>query len=167
MADLKTELMKLNELKFDDDVESTEQVSIVLTSEKPVVEKIWDYVKVHPWATAREVIDNLDVIDPNIDERTVGTRLVQLHNAGRLKRDSRNGTHTYAVYGDTYKRYGKIKGRPKKVGKTTKLKAVNLKTSAAAQLEFSTKLDIDELLSTLSVVEARALLNKLKELFEG
>jgi hypothetical protein len=154
--------MKLENLKFDDDVQPTEE--IVYTTISPnanMMKQIWQYVQQNPNCTYTDVVDGIGGTRSD-----VSTRLTQLYNAGKLQR---NNTKPYTWFAphDTYERkspkpYKKRKSKPVAKAQTEVAKVV---PPAAPKLQ--TKYDVNDLLSTMSIIEARAMYDRLKELFGG
>lgn len=158
MPDLRTELMKLENLKFDDDVQTEEQ--IVDETNTSMMATIWQYVHDHPKCTYRDVMKGL-----NTGQSDTSTRLTQMYNAGKLDRDDSVLPFRWFTTSDVYgrkipKQYKKRKAKAKPVAKVVQ------KTPAAAPKSPS-KYDVNDLLSTMSIVEARAMYDRLKELFGG
>lgn len=157
MPDLRTELMKLENLKFDDDVQSTDEV--VPTENTSMMAQIWRYVKDHPGCTYVDIIKAL-----GHSQSDVSTRLTQMYNAGKLTRNTSGDRYAWFTVSDKYERkepkpYKKRK--PKSVAKAVK------PAVPAAAPKLPTKYDVNDLLSTMSIIEARAMYDRLKELFGG
>lgn len=160
MPDLKTELMKLDNLKFDDDTQ-TQEVIVQTTHAQPtsMMETIWEYVKANPANSYREICEALGQ-----SQSDVSTRLTQMYHSGKLARRSENGLYQWYATGDDYTKHVrglKTDTRKSKVAKKVKAAPPRVET------KYPTKYDVNELLSTMSIVEARALYDKLKELFGG
>lgn len=163
MPDLKTELMKLENLKFDDDVQPTEEVMYTTISPNvSIMQQVWQYVQQNPNSTYLDVIKGVGGTHADIS-----TRLTQLYNAGKL---SRNDTKPYTWYTThdkyerkTHKPYKKRKAKP--VAKAQAKAAKVAKAVPAAESKLQTKYDVNDLLSTMSIIEARAMYDRLKELF--
>lgn len=162
MPDLRTELMKLENLKFDDDVQSTEEV--VYTTISPnvsMMQQIWQYVQQNPNCSYTEVVKGIGGTRSD-----VSTRLTQMYNAGKL---SRNNTTPYTWYTthDTYERKTHKAYKKRKAKPVAKAQAKVAKAVPAAVPKLQTKYDVNDLLSTMSIIEARAMYDRLKELFGG
>lgn len=158
MPDLKSELMKLDNLKFDDDVQTEEQA--VTATSTSLMATIWQYVHTHPNCTYLEVMKGIGA-----GQSDVSTRLTQMYHADKLDRDDSVVPYKWFTTSDSYERklpkqYKKRKAKAKPVVKVTpKLPAAVPKSP--------TKYDVNDLLSTMSIIEARAMYDRLKELFGG
>lgn len=164
MPDLKTELMKLDNLTFDDDAQ-TQEVIVQTTHEQPtsMMETIWEYVKANPAKSYKQICEALGQ-----SQSDVSTRLTQMYHSGKLARRSENGLYHWYVTGDDYTKH--VRGLKTDVRKSKVAKKVKVTPKAAAprvETKYPTKYDVNELLSTMSIVEARALYDKLKALFGG
>jgi hypothetical protein len=95
----------------------------------------------------------------------VSTRLTQLYYAGKLGRSETSPYQWFAVH-DTYERKSSKPYKKRKVKSAKPVVKVG-KPVPAAQPKSLTKYDVNDLLSTMSIVEARALYDRLKELFGG
>ena len=162
MADLRTELMKLENLKFDDDVQSTEEVAYTTTSPNvSVMEQIWQYVQQNPNCSYTEVVKGV-----GHTQADVSTRLTQMYNAGKL---GRNDTKPYTWF-VTHGKYERKKPKPYKKRKTKPVAQAQAKVAKpvpAAAPKLQPKYDVNDLLSTMSIIEARAMYDRLKQLFGG
>jgi hypothetical protein len=178
MSDLQTEIftkvlpkMKLNELKFDDDVDATVEVEVEQPS-KNVTERIWRFIRDNPGCTSGDIAKN----EPD-NAGGVSTRINQLKIKGFVR-----GTDEYPMrlyiekqYTGTSKedkvarmnaaraaKLGNLKNKPpkvkKKMGRPTKQVM-----QQPAQAKPSRVVD----LNNLSIVEARKLYDELKQIFGG
>lgn len=160
MADLQTELftkvlpkMKLNELKFDDDVGTTQEVQV--QTEKPTTnqsEIIWRYIRDNPGCSAGEITG----VD---DKNNVATRIRQLVKRGIVRQDRSVFPMTNYVVGDVYKTID-VNTRVERMNAARK----NKKKLSSAPVAKPKSINI---LDTMSVVEARALYDQLKKIFGG
>ena len=88
MPDLKTELMKiqpLTSLNFDDEGENTVEVvsaPTTETTETSVTRQIWEFVKLHPGCSVKEIARDV----PSVDAAGISTRLNQLMRRGMITR---------------------------------------------------------------------------------
>ena len=165
MADLQTELftkvlpkMKLNELKFDDDVETTAEVKV--ETDKPTknqTELIWRYIRDNPGCSARDIT----CVD---DYKNVATRINQLVKRGAVRQDKTTYPIGNYVIGDTYKVIDK-ETRIKMMRAARGMKKAKGNTKEVAK-KVTTK-SSSNILDGLSVVEARALYDQLKKIFGG
>jgi len=149
--------MKLENLKFDDDVQTEEQ--IVDETNTSMMATIWQYVHDHPKCTYRDVMKGL-----NTGQSDTSTRLTQMYNAGKLDRDDSVLPYRWFTTSDVYERKTP---KPYKKRKTKPVAKVVQKTPAAAAPKLPSKCDVNDLLSMMSIIEARAMYDRLKELFGG
>ena len=160
MPDLRTELMKLENLKFDDDAQPNTQEVLVTTALSPnvsMMEQIWQYVHQNPNSTYTQVMKGIGE-----DQSDVSTRLTQLFNAGKLGRSETSPYQWFAIH-NSYERKAPKPYKKRKVKKEAKV----VKQVLTVPPKPLTKYDVNDLLSTMSIVEARALYDRLKELFGG
>jgi hypothetical protein len=182
MPDMKTELMKLNNLKFDDaEDEPTMAVVDDATSER---ERVWNYIKANPMSSANDVAAALGVSAAH-----AASQIFALHNKAILARGLIGNVYHYQVVGDSYPRFDR-QAHGKKVGamlrgkpKMRKLKAkaqaaVNDKQVKMLEAEMPTgvaslpsgmrfQATVSQLLDTMSIVQARELYDELKKIFGG
>jgi len=162
MADLRTELMKLENLKFDDDVQPIEE--IVYTTISPnvsMMQQVWQYVQQNSNCTYMDVMKGIGGTHSDIS-----TRLTQLYNAGKLQRNNTK-PFTWFTLHDTYERKTHRAYKKRKAKPVAKAQAKVAKAVPAAATKLQTKYDVNDLLSTMSIIEARAMYDRLKELFGG
>lgn len=186
MPDIQTEIftkvlpkMKLNDLKFDDDV-GTEQEVVVEPVDKSanLMKAVWETIHANPGITAREISDQLAA--QGISFNGVSTRLKQLLDAKKLMRNTNaSGVYSWFSVGDTYQSMSKVDSL-KKATAVRQAKA-NRKAKAKAKAEKKVKpvveptpvtvttlpspQSVDEMLSNLSIVQARAMYDALKKIF--
>lgn len=181
MPDLQSELNKiLNQKQFDDD-EGKKPAVVVATSPKELATdsnlrvRAWHYIKEHPGATVGDIAAALGTTTPSL-----AGGLHKMYVRGNLDRTHRadgTGFH-YTAKGDSYNvlsveqrvemmhkaRWTKTKTKapkqPKKP-KTKPIKWVDDKPKAAEPKAF----DADAIIANLTVLQARELLVKLKEVF--
>lgn len=166
MASLQDELtkvlpqMKLDNLKFDDDVSvSPDAVQPEVTEQVPITQQIWRVIKDRPGVTTKE----LETLMPE-HGNNVSTRLTQMLNGKKLARKETfpTGYAWYAI-GDTYPMFrgaGRPKGAKAKKKVTYHDKPVNpVKEGTTPQ----TKLSV----GNMSVSHARELYLELHKIFGG
>lgn len=96
MPDLKSELMKLDNLKFDDDV--TAEPSPITPSTN-FTKNVWDTIKANPDINSVRLAELIN----NGSMNGIATRLKQMVDRGTLKRQiDQNGLFVYQVVGNTY-----------------------------------------------------------------
>jgi len=165
MASLQDELtkvipqMKLDNLKFDDDVSvSPDAVQVEVDNQVPITQQIWRVIKDRPGVTTKE----LETLMPE-HGNNVSTRLTQMLNGKKLARKETfpTGYAWYAI-GDTYPMY-RGAGRPK----GAKAKAKKKVTYHAAPTKEVTKSPATLSVETMNVAQARALYLELHKIFGG
>lgn len=158
MPDLKSELMKLDNLKFDDDVSTVSDV-VIDEVQQNVNRELWELVKLHPASTSAELSDI-----SGMNANTVSIRLAQMFNRGYLIRAKNlDGKFRYTTAGDLYEglRNKKSKAaKPVRTPKTTKLSASRKQVEPANPTP-----SFD--LNSMSIRQARALYDELKVIFGG
>lgn len=164
MASLQDELtkvlpqMKLDNLKFDDDVTTApDDVQVQVTEQVPITQQIWRVIKDIPGVTTKE----LEALMPE-HGNNVSTRLTQMLNGKKLARKETfpTGYAWYAI-GDTYPIY-RGAGRPK--GAKAKKKAVTYHAEPTKEV---TKSPAVLSVETMNVAQARALYLELHKIFGG
>lgn len=163
MASLQDELtkvlpqMKLDNLKFDDDVTTApDDVQVQVTEQVPITQQIWRVIKDIPGVTTKE----LEALMPEHGQN-VSTRLTQMLKGKKLARKETfpTGYAWYAI-GDTYPIY-RGAGRPK--GAKAKKKV----TYHAEPTKEVTKSPAVLSVETMNVAQARALYLELHKIFGG
>jgi hypothetical protein len=86
-----------------------------------------------------------------------------MYNAGKVTRHRTDGLYLWSTTSDSYERKAPKPYKKRKVKKEAKV----VKQVLTASPKSLTKYDVNDLLSTMSIVEARALYDRLKELFGG
>jgi hypothetical protein len=178
MSDLQTEIftkvlpkMKLNELKFDDDVGATVEIEVEQPT-KNVTERIWRFIRDNPGCTSGDIGKS----DPD-NAGGISTRINQLKMKGFVR-----GTDEYPMRLYVEKQYtgtskedkvarmnaaraaklGNLKNKPPKVKKK-----MGRPTKESMQQPVQTKPSRVVDLNNLSIVEARKLYDELKQIFGG
>lgn len=162
MASLQDELtkvlpqMKLDNLKFDDDVTTApDDVQVQVTEQVPITQQIWRVIKDIPGVTTKE----LEALMPEHGQN-VSTRLTQMLKGKKLARKETfpTGYAWYAI-GDTYPIY-RGAGRPK----GAKAKKVTYHAEPTKEV---TKSPAVLSVETMNVAQARALYLELHKIFGG
>ena len=118
MPDLKSELERLLEQKPDDEVQN----EIITTSEtkRSGFQQVWELVKAMPGVGSPQLLEFI----PREQRSGLATRLSQLRDAGKLRREGTYGAYRWYAVGDTYpkrktgpKSKRKAKGRPVKLSR--------------------------------------------------
>lgn len=176
MPDLRSELMKLNDLKFDDDV-ATESSPIIDT--KPNMTKlIWEHLKRNPNQDSKQVASAVNAGDMS----GISTRLKQMTNRGTVSRKLVNDTYIYQAEGDAYPELNRLEiiakaqaARVQKRSKREKQREYNAKYKEKLKAEAPaippTSLlknpNAEQLVNSMSVGMAKAVYLELKKVFEG
>lgn len=179
MPDLKSELMKLENLKFDDDV-SNEPAPI--TTDKTNVSKlVWDTIKAHPNKTSLEIADLMNDGSMN----GIATRLKQMIDRGVLSRTLQNGYWTYTAVGEAYPAFSRAEAmaraqavRLEKKAKRDKQREYNARYKAKKESTIAVAPEVpatslsknpsaEQLVNSMSVGMAKAVYLELKKVFEA
>jgi hypothetical protein len=162
MPDLKTELMKLNNLKFDDADEPTQPPVVgEATTER---ERVWNYIKANPMSSVNGVAAGLGISDSH-----ASSQIFALHNKAILARGLIGDKYHYQVVGDSYPRFDR-KAHGKHLSKIMKGrkhgKRVLVKREPVAPVTAPIS-NVDAMINSMSVMQARAIYDKLKQIFGG
>lgn len=176
MPDLQSELAKITLPQHFDDEDYTVATHIPqptdTTEPTSKREMVWQYIRKHPMSTTSEIGNALDM-----EGAVVSNAVFVMFDKGLITRKEYNGAYQYTTAVDAYPRFdrrahgkalqlsGKLRyyGKDKTKPKQTKKQAN--KEKAAPQQLVPQHFDVDQILSVLSVVQARQLLNSLKILF--
>ena len=179
MPDLKSELMKLDNLKFDDDVSG--EPSPITTDKINVSKLMWDTVKAHPNKNSQQIANIMN----NGDMTGVSTRLKQMLDRGVLARTKLDGYWVYTAVGDEYPAFSKTEAiakaqavRLEKKLKRDKQKEYNAKYRAKKQIKvdkpqaipatsLTSNPSAEQLVNSMSVGMAKAVYLELKKVFEA
>lgn len=189
MPDLKSELMKLNNLKFDDaDDEPTPPTPLVVDDATSERERVWNYIKANPMSSVNGVAAGL-----NISNAHAASQIFALHNKAIIARGKIGDMYHYQVVVDSYPRFDR-KAHGEKIGKAAagrprvahkpnsrkhkQVKKINDKQVKMLEAEMPTgvaplpsgmrfQATVDQLLDTMSIVQARDLYDALKKIFGG
>lgn len=175
MPDLKSELMKLENLKFDDDVSS--EPAPITESKSNISKLIWDTIKANPNKTSSEIADLMN----NGDMSGISTRLKQMVDRGVLARSKDGGYWMYTAVGDTYPAFSREEALAKAVAvraekKVKRAKAreyyqkyKTMKEVAVAPVVPDTSLtknpNAEQLVNSMSLGLAKAVYLELKKVF--
>lgn len=184
MPDLRSELMKLDNLKFDDDVISDAPSPITTNNKRNVTEEIWNAIKARNNSNSQQIADVVN----NGDMSGIATRLKQMIDRGVINRVRTNeGVYLYQVFGDTYKdasaqskeikkqvqtrkekqREYNAKWRAKKLTKPKQLKHSSEPLAAPEKQSFVKPHNAEEIVNQMSIGLAKAVYLELKKVFEG
>lgn len=155
MPDLKSELLKVQSLKdltFDDDNQPT---TIAVAEEKPTQRQVmWEYIRDNPGVNANQIAEHLGTVGP-----TTASALQKMFIRGIVDRYIVDGVYHY---GTTLPEYPprSFTGRKRKKKHTTKPVDVPVQSAPVSPPKANSSI-----LDTISVREARALYEELKQLF--
>ena len=158
MPDLRSELQKLADLKFDDDGGTTNVITLPAAVGIPdflgVSEKLFGIIRDNPGLTRSELVELAR--KANIKDASSSSLIVQFVKRGIIRAAKNGSVSTYFTVGNSYTS-GYLR-REKSVAKATPKPApvpdnVKLTTS------------VPQLLDTLSIVQARELYDALKKIF--
>ena len=155
MPDLKSELLKvqsLNNLKFDDDDQPT---TITVAEEKPTQRQaMWEYIRDNPGVSANQVAEHMGIVGP-----TTASALQKMFIRGIVDRTSVDGVYHYRAAVREYPPRS-FTGRKRKKKHTAKPVGAPVQSAPVSPLQANSSI-----LDTISVREARALYEELKQLF--
>jgi hypothetical protein len=177
MPDLKSEMSKVLEAWEQDD-QQTQQEKPVPTNTLPQIFKptnnvsreTFNYVRDNPKANTKHVCEALGKrgLNPN----SVGSLLTQFVKQGQMARDHNNQYITLVPEYTPLKSTKKFRSEGKRVNKIVSIKS-KPKSEGIAALKVDTKpkvkpaWDVDTVLDTMSIVQARTLYDALKKIFGG
>jgi hypothetical protein len=174
--------MKLNDLKFDDDV--ADAPSPITTDKTNVSKQIWDAIKATPDISSIQVANAVN----NGDMTGISTRLKQMLDRGILSRSrSDSGMYVYQAVGDAYPTFNRHEAlakahasRMEKKAKRDKQRQYNAKYKAKKQITLSTagplaipptsltsSPNAEQLVNSMSIGLAKAVYLELKKVFEA
>lgn len=180
MPDLRSELMKLNDLKFDDDV--TTEPSPIMQPTTNFSKSIWDAIKAKPNMNSQQVADA--VAGGNTDG--IATRLKQMIDRGVLTRDKLDAKFRYQAVGDSYPAFNREQALAKahvaraeyrikrakqleysaKYQAKKKAQAAKLATAGVPPTSLTSSPSAEQLVNSMSVGMAKAVYLELKKVFE-
>jgi hypothetical protein len=178
MADLQTEIfrkvlpqMRLNELKFDDDVGTTTEIKVETEKETTnQTELLWRYIRDNPGSSASDVTKAKGITD----YKNVATRINQLAKRGVLRQDASEHPIKNYVVDATYPRISKDEklarmndARAKLLAKRARGEGKPKKVKKMGRPVGSGKPTPNSIINSMSVLEARALYDQLKQIFGG
>ena len=180
MPDLRSELMKLNDLKFDDDV--ADAPSPITTDKVNLSKQIWDAIKIKPNMDSQQIADRVTGGDMD----GIATRLKQMLDRGILTRIKLDAKFRYEAVGDEYPTFNRQEALAKaqaakaeKRSKREKQREYAAKYKAKKQITLSTAGPLavpptsltsnpsaEQLVNSMSVGMAKAVYLELKKVFE-
>lgn len=170
MPDLKSELQKLEALKFDDDGDTTVitlQPAVALPDDQQggVSKRFFNIILNNPGCNRKRLIKLAE--SANIGQSSSSSLLTQFTRRGLLRAVESPSGFTYFCVDKQY-----APGYLKKAGKSSKVatpKAAKLPETTSVQLPANVRFTATtpELLDTMSVVQAREMYDALKKIFGG
>jgi hypothetical protein len=176
MPDLKSEMSKvLNEWEQDvQQLQKEKQMQRQLPQQfmptNNVTQETFNYVKNNPNKNSAEVCDALEV--KGFKKNSVGSLLTQFVKQGQMLRDHNARLRTVVSTYTPLKSTRKFKAEGKRTSKIVQIKS-KPKSAGIAALQVDTKAkikplwDVDTVLDTMSIVQARTLYDALKKIFGG
>jgi hypothetical protein len=163
MPDLKSELKKLEALKFDDEGEPDMPITMKPKSER---ESVWEYIKANPMSSSAGVSAAL-----GIDASSSASQVGALLNKSLLTRVHIGGSYHYTAVGDSYPVFDRV-AHGKKIGRATRgkpkksrvVKDERPKAQAPAPIPLAA-FSAQDMIESMPVGKARALYDELKKLF--
>jgi hypothetical protein len=167
MPDLRSELQKLTDLKFDDDGETMTVITLPPATAKPdtlgVSERMFNIIRDNPGRTRSDIVTLADKAGIN---HSSSSSLVVQFTRRQIIRPVKEGTSPsiYFTVGDKYTKGYVRREKPVKV-----VKPVAQATPKPAPVADNTRLTtpVPQFLETLSIVQARELYDALKKIFGG
>jgi hypothetical protein len=177
MPDLKSELMKLDNLTFDDDVGG--EPAPITPTKVNVSKLIWDTIKENPLQNSMEIATLMN----NGDMTGISTRLKQMLDRGVLARTELNGYWAYTTVGDAYPTFDKLailakahaarrekkikREKQKQYAATYKAKKQVVEAPAIPSTSLTSNPSAEQIVNSMSVGMAKAVYLELKKVFEA
>jgi hypothetical protein len=163
MPDLRSELQKLADLKFDDDGDTTNVITLPAAVGIPdflgVSEKLFGIIRDNPGLTRSELVELAR--KANIKDASSSSLIVQFTKRGLIEAAKNGSVSTYTTVGNHYVKGYIARAKAKKVKPVAKVTPKPAPAPANAKLPTS----VPQLLDTLSIVQARELYDALKKIF--
>jgi len=161
MPDLRSELQKLADLKFDDEGETMTVITLPPATAKPyasgVSERMFNIIRDNPGLTRAEIVELAD--KAGIKSSSSSSLVVQFTKRGIIKPIKESTSPSiYFTIGDKYTKGYVRREKPKPVAQVTPKLA-----PAPDNTRFTTP--VPQFLETLSIVQARELYDALKKIF--
>jgi hypothetical protein len=157
MPDLKSELKKLEALRFDDEGTTTQEVTMQEPQTIGVSETVFNVIRDNPGCNRNRLVALSDTA--GVSKNSSSSLINQFVKRGLVRTVESASGLTYFAVGQIYVR-GYIKSN-KKAAKVATPKAA--KPAPQQQQDSS----VQDLLNTMSIVKARALYDELKKIFGG
>jgi hypothetical protein len=164
MPDLKSELQKLADLKFDDDGGTTNVITLPAAVGIPdflgVSEKLFGIIRDNPGLTRSELVELAR--KANIKDASSSSLIVQFTKRGLIEAAKNGSVSTYTTVGNHYVKGYVARAKAKKAKPVAK---VTQKTISVPDNPVRVVGTVPQLLDTLSIVQARELYDALKKIF--
>jgi hypothetical protein len=163
MPDLRSELQKLADLKFDDDGDTMTVITLAPAVARPdtlgVSETFFNTIRDNPGSTRAQLL--VLARKAGVKDASSSSLVVQFTKRGLIKATKDGSVSTYTTVGNHY-----VKGYVARA-KAKKAKPVAAVTPKPTPVPDNAKLttSVPELLNALSIVQARELYDALKKLF--
>ena len=160
MPDLRSELQKLADLKFDDDGDTTNVITLPARQDTlGVSETLFNVIRDNPGSTRAQLI--VLARKAGIKDASSSSLVVQFTRRGIIRTQNTGGASTYFAVGSSYTSGYIPKDKPKKAKPVAKVTPKSMPLPDNAKLTTS----VPQLLDTLSIVQARELYDALKKIF--
>lgn len=164
MPDLKTELKKLEALKFDDEGTTTQEVTMQEPQTLGVSETVFNIIRDNPGCTRKRLIALAD--NAYVSKSSSSSLLNQFLKRGIVRSVDSDAGMTYFAVGQKYKP-GYIK-QAKKAAKVATPKAAKPEPQPTAIAPVSLAVfSAKDMVESMPVGKARAVYDELKKLFGG
>ena len=163
MPDLRSELQKLADLKFDDDGDTTNVITLPATTRPDtlgVSETLFNVIRDNPGSTRAQLI--VLARKAGIKDASSSSLVVQFTRRGIIRTQNTGGASTYFAVGNSYTSGYIPKDKPKKAKPVAK---ATPKPTPVTDNPVRVIGTVPELLNALSIVQARELYDALKKIF--
>lgn len=157
MPDLRSELQKLADLKFDDDGDTVTEPTV---SNLGVSEKLFNIIRDNPGLTRSELIELAR--KAGIKDASSSSLVVQFTKRGIIRAEKNGSVSTYKTVGNHYVKGYVARAKAKKAKPVAE---VTPKPTPAPDNPIRVIGTVPELLNALSIVQARELYDALKKIF--
>ena len=157
MPDLRSELQKLADLKFDDDGDTVTEPTV---SNLGVSEKLFNIIRDNPGLTRSELIELAR--KAGIKDASSSSLVVQFTKRGIIRAEKNGSVSPYKTVGNHYVKGYVARAKAKKAKPVAE---VTPKPTPAPDNPIRVIGTVPELLNALSIVQARELYDALKKIF--
>jgi hypothetical protein len=157
MPDLRSELQKLADLKFDDNGDTVAEPTV---SNLGVSEKLFNIIRDNPGLTRSKLIELAR--DAGIKDASSSSLVVQFTKRGIIRAEKNGSVSTYKTVGNHYVKGYVARAKAKKAKPVAE---VTPKPTPAPDNPIRVIGTVPELLNALSIVQARELYDALKKIF--